>query len=214
MRNIQKQAEPDSLTQHRCKTNAEYTADYSNYSEKKDLQISLVSEQRGICCYCLQRIMPSTDMMKIEHWKSQRRFPDKQLEYSNMLGACLGGTGRPGRIQHCDTKKGKEGLKFNPSDSNHDVEQKIRFLGDGQIESIDEKFDAELNSVLNLNGGYFLKENRKGVLDSFKEYLGRKNPSLADLQKELRKWNGEDGGDLEPYCQVVVYYLKKKLKLA
>lgn len=214
MRNIQKQAEPASLTEHRCKTNAEYTADYGNYTATDDLQLSLVAEQRGICCYCMQRIKPYRNAMKVEHWKSQKCFPEQQLDYSNMLGACPGAEGKPGRIQHCDTKKGKKRLKFNPSDPSHDVELKIRFLGDGQIESVDEEFDSELNSVLNLNNGYFLKENRKRVLDSFKDYLGRVNPSAGDLKRELDKWNGTAEGDLEPYCQVVIYYLKKKLKLA
>jgi hypothetical protein len=35
--------------------------------------------------------------------------------------------------------------------------------------------------------------------------------SDADLRKELRKWNGDNGGDLEPFCQVVIYYLRKKI---
>ena len=63
MRNIQKQSEPQSLTQHRCQSNA----DYDNYADKDDLRRSLVAEQKGICCYCMQRIRPTSQEMKIEH---------------------------------------------------------------------------------------------------------------------------------------------------
>jgi hypothetical protein len=61
MRNIQKTPEPTSLTQHRCNTNT----DYDNYAEKNELRESLVNEQRGICCYCMQRIQPDSDKMQI-----------------------------------------------------------------------------------------------------------------------------------------------------
>ena len=67
MRAIQKTAEPMSLTQHRANTNAVY----DNYQEKDDLRESLSAEQGAICCYCLQRIRPTLDGMKIEHWHSQ-----------------------------------------------------------------------------------------------------------------------------------------------
>jgi uncharacterized protein (TIGR02646 family) len=97
MRNIHKNPEPTSLTQHRCNTNT----DYDNYAEKDDLRESLVNEQRWICCYCMQRIYPNLENMKIEHNKSQspNKFPEKQLDYGNLLGACLGGTGKPKRDQ-------------------------------------------------------------------------------------------------------------------
>lgn len=52
MRNIQKKSEPKSLTQHRANTNS----DYDNYPQKQDLRDTLVGEQKGICCYCMQRI--------------------------------------------------------------------------------------------------------------------------------------------------------------
>jgi hypothetical protein len=63
MRNIQKGSEPKSLTEHRCNTHS----DYDNYADKEDLRVSLVKEQRGICCYCMQRIRSNSDDMKIEH---------------------------------------------------------------------------------------------------------------------------------------------------
>jgi uncharacterized protein (TIGR02646 family) len=206
MRNIQKKTEPTSLTQHRCNTNT----DYDNYAEKDDLRASRVSEQRGICCYCMKRIRPDSTNMKIEHWQSQDRYPQRQLEYNNLLGACPGGEGQNKDKQHCDTKKGNRDLTFNPANPSHNVEGKIRFLGDGTVKSDDTQFDTEIKEVLNLNEGALVR-TRKGVLEAFRKGLIQKQPSDADIRKELSKWNGDNGGELEPFCQVVVYYLRKKI---
>jgi uncharacterized protein (TIGR02646 family) len=208
MKNISKEAEPESLNRHRCNTNS----DYDNYPKKDNLRESLVGEQRGICCYCTQRIRPSADGMKIEHWQCQSRFPEKQLDYSNLLGACLGCQGQALERQHCDTRKGDLDLTYNPANPNHDVESKLAFLGDGTIQSTDTAFDSEINEILNLNERILVK-NRKATLEPIESGFMTKKLSKADIQKELRKWNGEsDDKDLEPFCQVVVYYLRKKLR--
>jgi uncharacterized protein (TIGR02646 family) len=218
MRNIQKQAEPASLTEHRCN---QYT-DYDNYQKKDDLRESLVSEQRGICCYCMQRLpkvivngqqVPDASRMKIEHWQCQDRFPQLQLQYTNLLGACLGGEGKRPKEQHCDTKKANLDLTYCPSNPAHDVELRLKFLGDGRISSDDASMADEIERVLNLNEAKLVR-NRKGVLDAFKERLGKKQATNAALRRDLAEWNGDNGGDLAPFCQVVVYYLRKKLGTA
>ena len=73
MRNITKGQEPASLTQHR---QTEYS-DYDNYQDKSTLRECLVSEQRGLCCYCMRAIRPLEGAMKIEHWHCQDRYPEK-----------------------------------------------------------------------------------------------------------------------------------------
>ena len=209
MRNIRKRAEPNSLRRH----HSQQHADYDNYAEKDDLRESLVEEQRGICCYCMQRIRPTRATMKIEHWQCQSRYPSRQLD---LLGACRGGdTGERQRTQnlHCDSKKADLDLTYCPANPAHDVEAKIRFLGNGRITSDDPQMEEEVNRVLNLNDGLLVR-NRKGLLESFRQGLMQRNVTKASLRRQLRLWNGEDGGQLEPFCQVVVYYLKKKLASA
>jgi hypothetical protein len=90
----------------------------------------------------------------------------------------------------------------------------VRFTGDGRIVSSDPVFDAELNDVLNLNMA-LLMNNRKATLTAFQSVLGRGQLSRPSLEKLLRQWNGEsDGGELPPFCQVVVYWLRKRLRRA
>lgn len=209
MRNISKGVEPKSLELHRCSTHA----NYRNYADKPTLREALVTEQRGLCCYCLSRIVADREKMKIEHWQSQENFPEYQLDYSNLLGVCLGGEGNPPKFQHCDTRKGEQDLSLNPAEPAHDVERTIHYLSDGTIQSPNPVFDREINEFLNLNTA-LLKANRKAVLDGF---LGSK-PKQGDwknssLAKWLAEWNGDLGDEvLDPHCQVVIYWLRKRLK--
>jgi uncharacterized protein (TIGR02646 family) len=164
VRRIVKGAEPKSLQKYRYSLGASY----DDYEDKQTLRESLVLEQRGICCYCMGRVVAGFDKMKIEHWQSQTRYRDRELDYSNLLGACLGGgKGTPPKQQYCDTRKGDSDLSRNPADPAHDVERVIMFDRDGTIRSTDPQFDAELNDVLNLNDGPYLKANRKATLDGF-----------------------------------------------
>lgn len=206
MKNITKLCEPRSLTEHKKQP----YADYDNYGEKDDLRKSLVKEQKGLCCYCMSRIRPNGKEMKIEHWQCQDNYSTRQLDYSNLLGACLGGQGRPSKKQHCDTKKGNSDLSFNPADPSCDVESLFRFLGNGRIEAFDPGINTEINDILNLNYSLLI-QNRKSVLDAFKQRLGKGKVNPA---KELPKWDGSCSDELEPFSQVqvIVYYLRKKLK--
>ena len=204
MRNIQKDAEPRSLTEHRLQVHASY----NNYDDKNTLRQQLVEEQRGLCCYCQSRIRPTAQEMKIEHWQCRDNYSHRQLDYSNLLGACLGGHGRPEREQHCDTRKGNANLSICPANPAHDVERLIQFLGDGRVKSENVIIDTELNQVLNLNW-WRLQNNRKAVLTAFQEAL--KRGRRLDADRELRKWDGSQVGVLPEYAPVVVYYLRKKL---
>jgi uncharacterized protein (TIGR02646 family) len=210
MKAIRKQQEPQSLVHHRANTHA----DYDNYQHKDDLRQSLVAEQGAICCYCMQRIHATAEGMKIAHWRSQTRYPAEQLDYDNLLGACLGGQGKPPNLQHCDTKQGDDDVARNPAMQAHNIEAFIAYLADGSIESSDPVFDGQLSKVLNLNL-LMLKRNRKSVLDGFKETLaGRGTLSKAELERERDEWLTPKDGRLKEYCQVVVYWLNKRIRRA
>ncbi len=203
MRTIQKGQEPATLTRHRQQPHAEY----DNYTDKAALRQALVAEQHGLCCYCQSRIRATPEGMKIEHWQCQSAHPARQLDFSNLHGACLGGHGRPDRDQHCDTRKGNNDLCFSVCDPAHPIERQIRFLGDGQISADDAAIAECINTVLNLNLPR-LVINRKAVLAAFQQRLqdGRR----FDPARELPKWDGRETGELPEFAQVVVYWLRKR----
>lgn len=208
MRQITKNKEPQSLTEHRAKQ----FSDYDNYEDKDDVRESTHSEQRGICCYCLGAIRPNRAYMKIEHFECQEDHPDKQLVYSNMLAACKGNMGRPEKEQHCDTFKGRKDMTFYPCDTMRDIGALIKYGNDGTISSDNEQLNAELESVLNLNITK-LKVARKGALNGFQDILKHKGKlQKATLNKWLADWEGTShDNNLRPYCMVVAYWLRKKI---
>jgi uncharacterized protein (TIGR02646 family) len=214
MRQIRKLLEPRSLTEHR----ATPRSDYASYRDKQTLREQLVREQLGLCCYCLSRIssgepgMPTP--MKIAHWHSQDLHEDEQLDYSNLLGACKGNERHPPDQQHCDTRQGNRDIKFNPANPDHRIDQRVRYLEDGTIISDDEEFNEQIKSVLNLNAK-FLQQRRREKLQIFLESLGTKELKRQEQERLLADWNGDSHNrELEPYCQIVICWLRRRLARA
>lgn len=206
MRTIIKRPEPPRLTAHRLTPHS----DYDNFAGKDQLRSALVAEQHGLCCYCMGRIRNSPDTMKIEHWRCQSRYPAEQLNYRNLLGACLGGHGQPEHLQHCDTRKGDGDLRWNPANLGQRIETRVRYEMDGSIRANDAVFDSQLNEVLNLNLP-LIRNNRKGVLTGVLEWwrTERRVPR-ARLEREINA-RTISAGNLTPYCQVAVWWLEQRL---
>lgn len=212
MKQITKGKEPVSLTTHRGQPHS----NYDNYREKDDVRDSLCSEQRGICCYCMGAIQPDARHMKIEHFNSQEEFPEYQLVYANLLGACKGNEGEQHENTHCDTFKGSKRLSFYPPEKLYAIEKMVTYATDGTIGSTNSELQKEIDEVLNLNA-VRLKNRRKaaleGFLDTMKKYNGK--ISKLTLEKWIQDWSGTGHvNKLRPYCMVVVFWLEKRLKRA
>ena len=211
MRSIAKGKEPNSLSTHRVSTHS----DYCNYSDKDVLREALVRDQQGLCCYCMSRIEAVGEAMKIEHWQCQENYSFRQLDYSNMLGACRGGEGQPETKQHCDTRKGQRDLKFNPADPGHRIDQRISYHRDGTITSSDDEFRVQLEDVLNLNLD-LLRNRRKGVIDALADWLREyhrrhhRRPDNSILQRKRAQWV-PSSGSLQAYAGVAVWWLDQRL---
>ena len=90
-----------------------------------------------------------TSSMKIEHWQCQAKYSDKQLDYRNLLVACMGGEGLRPNLQHCDTRKGNRDFDFNPADASHAIEMILHYESDGSIRSDNIALNDQLEEVLN-----------------------------------------------------------------
>lgn len=211
MRQIVKGAEPASLTAHRLTPHCHY----DNYAPKDDLRHALVTEQRGLCCYCMGRVHNGPTTMKIERWRCQARHPNEQLNYRNLLGACLGGNGQPPHLQHCDTRKGDSNLQWNPADAAHHIETRVRYELDGSIHANDAVFNDQLHQVLNLNLP-LLKNNRKGTLNAVLDWWRREKARIGGpvpRQRFVRERDKHIAGhdEIAPYCQVAEWWLGQRL---
>lgn len=185
-------------------------SNYDNYAKKDDLRHALVTEQHWLCCYCMSRIREGPMTMTIEHWRCQAHHPSEQLNYRNLLGACLGGRGKPPRQQHCDTRKGNRELEWNPADPAHRIETRVWYQADGSIHANDENLDDQLESVLNLNFE-ILRNNRKGVIDAVLTWWKRHRPIPRHRIEQKIEEFAQIDGRLTPHCQVAIWLLEQKL---
>ncbi len=212
MKQIKKAKEPPSLLAHRKKSHA----NYDNYAEKDDLRDALVKEQGHICCYCMQRIASSAENMKIEHRQPQKKYPELQLDYQNILASCKGNDGGAKHLpRHCDTSKGEQEITLNPDEQSKNCETLIKYKSNGLIYSDDHKINQELNDILNLNT-QTLVNNRKAIIDQVKIELinikGKKAAWFAsDIQRHIQEYKSKINGKYRPYCQVVIYFLNKRI---
>jgi len=201
---ITKGAEPNSLTQHRAQAHS----DYDNYARKDELRAALVGEQRGLCCYCTGRIRAVSTAMKIEHWQCQATYPQQQLAYGNLLGACLGGEGKSPDEQHCDTRKANYDLKWNPANIAHVIESRVYFTSDGRIRSADPEFDRQLDEVLNLNIA-ILRNNRKSILEVIANWWKATPNARQKVQQKIE--HIVRAAEHSQFSPVTVAYLRQKL---
>lgn len=183
---------------------------------KDEIRRHLVGEQGHLCAYCMGRIQPTEEKMKIEHWASQATSGALQLAYTNLLGCCCGRSFKEGKPEdHCDTFRSKQNrpLSFNPSEPSDHARLRIRYKPNGEIGSDDPAFDAELRTVLNLNATR-LVANRKRTWDAVTERLKRIQGSAtrSAIEEIKARWESTNrAGERLEYCGVALHYLKKRL---
>lgn len=207
-----KNNEPSSLVLHKRTPHH----NYDNYSKKDDLRLALLQEQGYLCCYCMRRIQaPVESKMKIEHFKAYSIFngtngyPDLTLDYTNLFASCKGSEDIEDKMYHCDKTKGNSDCPICPTNK-MDMET-IRFYSDGSIKYTDDKtLNEKIEGVLNLNRKHLI-EDRKRIWKAAEDYIKKKN-TKADINRLLNKYAKPIDGKLEPFCQVSVYYLSKKLR--
>ena len=88
---------------------ADYKCLYSDV--KKEILEVLISEQKGLCAYCNQRI--NVACAKIEHLICQSHNKSFDLKYFNLFAVCNGNEGVLSQ-SHCDTYRAKSNDYFLP----------------------------------------------------------------------------------------------------
>lgn len=220
MRHIVKQKTPKALKTYQSTPNATY----EGFQGKDGLRLVLIKEQKGLCAYCNGRISNSWDSIlkkyktEIEHYKSQELHPHLQLDFTNMLGVCNGNAGKPPSLLHCDKgRPEKSTLIITPLSKN--CENLIKYDSDGTIYSDDMDIHKDLDKILNLNVAH-LKHNRRSTLEDvinrMKRFFPKKKGeswTKSEIKNEMKFWETiDEDKNLNPYCQIAIFYLQNKLK--
>jgi uncharacterized protein (TIGR02646 family) len=206
VRRIHKRSqEPPALLAYR-KT-ADPNRSYVAFANKDELREPLLEDQGSLCCYCMRRIEPRD--MKIEHYRSQHRHREQELDWRNLLAACNGGEGRPPASQTCDTRKADEDLVLDPRT---DSVRAIRYLGSGRLDVDDPDHVDDVERRLNLNTTE-LRLARAQAIDNLRRELSRRFGSGSWRRRDLERYL--DGlRRLRPFPEflaVYEYWLEKKL---
>lgn len=234
MKNIKKGLEPKSLTEYRNRLKIDYSKEpeiarsvFDNVN-KKTLREHLLEEQGYICCYCMQRLK-NDHRTKIEHFSPVSKYPEKTLDYKNLWVACHGVTSTQAEnqsgIRHCDTSKGdcehqwveKKNvdcdLTLNPTDCERYI---TGYQHDGTIQ-YEPIVKRDIEEILNLNNDILKKRRKKTIEAVIKELNQRRKKTTwttAEIKKMIEKYENKDSkGQSKPDCQVVIYFLKKRLNI-
>ncbi len=111
---------------------------------------------------------------------------------------------------HCDKSQGSSDVIIPMF--NIQLQNSIAYGSySGEISSSNTGWDAQIKTLLNLNNS-FLKINRIEALKGIRQILEKKKWTSAQIQEKLKEWTNYDNGKLKPYCGVVIWYLRKKLR--
>lgn len=210
--NKNKQNEPHTLKEYRETTP---NATYGGFTDTEQLlKKALLEEQGHLCAYCNGRISLKINdngkpRIEVEHYLSQDEYPEKDLDFLNMLGVCNGITTQ--KKEHCDkSKKAKPLQKLDPRHAS--IESLLSFSLKGSLKPVktDTAIEADIQ-LLNLNDS-FLVNSRKQAMDEALKELSAKYPERLWTKylfdKEIEKWQSKHGGKFRPYCNAAIWFLK------
>lgn len=211
MKYIKKGNEPEELAKFKAFANENWQPTFREFrgEDKRKFQQKLIEEQGHICCYCGMRI--SDKNSHIEHLKPQSNYQEEELNYYNLLASCQLKR-EPKEPQHCGVKKDNwydDDLMVSPLEPN--CADFFRYTGGGEILPTDEegKRNAAATTIdklgLNINK---LQAMRKEAIDAILTVIEQSSESeIEQLANGFEKLN--DRGQYQPFCQAVIYVLRK-----
>jgi len=166
MRPINKGSEPADFTQWKKGESPDWNPgwdDLDGTAIKSTVKESLLREQGYVCCYCEQQVKKADS--HIEHLESRHDFPQRSLDYTNLLACCT-------RAKHCGSRKGHRSLRVHPLLT--DCREYFIFTGSGDVRPTDvparNEMAREAISILGLDIPK-LVAIRRNALDGFIQEL-------------------------------------------
>lgn len=213
MRLIRKGPEPPLLLAYRKTPGARYNGLPAD--AKTELRDLLVREQHGLCAFCMQRVEATAVpvlKVKIAHVMPQAVDETRDLEWNNLLAACLGNEGAPRARQHCDTRQGNQVLRVSPCEPTHVAS--LRYTHGGEIHTTREDLREDLETKLNLNDEALCgrrREAKRRMIDALERRCTGKFSDAA-LRDALSRCSTPDAsGNLPPFAGMLEWWLRRRL---
>jgi uncharacterized protein (TIGR02646 family) len=199
MRRIVKNNEPAIISEFkkRYKNKNHNAAQYDDLTAEARTLVKgyLITEQYGICAYCMSAI--KNEACHIEHIKPQSKFPGLSLEYSNLVASCESDNS-------CGKHKGNkyDGAFVAPTEA--DCEAQYSYAMDGRIIPLTDRANYTIK-LLNLNS-YKLKTARKTAIISSGIY----NKDFDSIRKLISDYYSHPNteGCLPAFCMAVAWAIE------
>lgn len=214
---------------------------YDQFSTEKEfahafheLRSSLLAEQGYLCCYCQKKVPHVKDeitdkvLMKSEHFipkKGKEKDLSKQLDYENLLGACLGNQDSDTK-NHCDSSKSEYRLKVLPNPTTvlqphfnayltYKVKEKEGEVVVMAADITNQELIDDIDKRLNLNEQN-LKIQRFSVWKAIWRQINKNNKlDIVLLNEVLNKYqftSSKQERDFKAFCGFIVYWYEKRYK--
>lgn len=194
---------------------------YFDQLPKKEIRETLLEEQRGLCAYCMRRLL-SPDDVKIEHWFPLSEARDTAIDYQNFLGSCDGIYSENQQpCSCCDKKKSGTIIKIDPRQQwmmdciQYESNGTISFAAPDNMDSDTRKqIDRDINETLCLNGvaselTLARKRVYKACINQLRGLQEKKRCSVANVEKIVQKL--ENMPQYPEYVGVMLFYYKRWL---
>lgn len=164
---------------------------------KDEIRTALYQEQHGLCAYCMRKIEPQHESMKIEHYEALTKNKEGALDYQNYLGVCYGGEKEDDEKPHilcCDAARKDKKLTINPW--NERQMEAIAYYRDGEIfvrqdKGLDtelvKKMQNDMDAVLVLNGKKDLKGKR--IYDTASKLVASRRSICDSVHSQFERWD-------------------------
>lgn len=188
---------------------ANYKNDFPG-DKKRKLREHLIKEQGYICCYCMRRIQINNS--HLEHFLPKDAFPDKDMDYGNMLASC------EGEIigeDHCGHRKNNyyDNNMIIPTDTA--IERMFYYTIKGEIfpngKNQMRKTAKDMIREFGLNSFYLNRNRRLAIEES--EVFDDCDYSKEEIADIINYYNSMQNGKYQEYCNAIIDGLLWRLKM-
>lgn len=202
MRYIERRDSPDDFKDFIKNWPSDVRLTWSSFQnpEKASVKASLVSGQRGLCCYCECEIV--LDNSHIEHLSPRSKDDAKVVDYDNFAASCLKDTEKGAPLTCGKARDNWDEAKsyLNPYDPSCKGELTFELSG-----RISEKKYQKFVTKLNLNEG--LKVNARLKAVEFLDNPEAEGLDVADIEEYFLKKLAQDS--YPEFISFMLYYAKE-----